>query len=63
MRREVGVLVVALRQVEGAFLLDPARKQAHEGLRRDEGTGGERAAAGLGAGGIAGQLERVHERY
>ena len=39
--REVGVLVVALRQVEGALLLDASREHADERLGRGEGAGGE----------------------
>ena len=42
MRREVRVLVVALREVQRALLLDAAGKKADEGLRRRKGAGGER---------------------
>ena len=42
-RREVGVLVVALGQVERALLLDAAREEADERLGRREGAGGEAA--------------------
>ena len=41
MRREVRVLVVALRKVQRAFLLDAAGKEADEGLRRRKRAGRE----------------------
>ncbi len=38
---EVRVLVVALRQVQGTFLLDAPREHPHERLGRGQGAGGE----------------------
>ena len=59
-RREVGVLVVALRQVERAFLLDAAREQADERLGRGQRAGGEapglRCTGRLGHRHLAGRL-------
>ena len=46
MRREVGVLVVALGEIQRAFLLHAAREGAYEGLDTD---GIKQAAEALGA--------------